>query len=239
MLVIFEIELKHLLQIGRINISELMKAFEKVLDYIEVLKSLMELKNVKNVHLETRLNERQILEICVHNYEETELQLDLCVPEQEALTTVLVNAIEEFNVRHDTYTEQIFKQTCTHVDPKFSNVLKSIAKLDEPSVRIGNIDVELPSVDATIFKNIDVEPPLSGKGRATLLSFDEKIIYITPERSFGHKYKRFEVTLTKEQVYDLVEKSFENSLDGNYVITRSNNRYELVSFEVVQMTLDF
>lgn len=235
MTVINETELAHLLKTGSIDIHEVIK----VLHYLEVLKSLLELKNVKNLQLDTRLNERQVLEICIDTQEAHDSQLDLCPDDQSALTTVLVDAVEDFNVRLDSYTHQIFKQTCTHVDAKFANALKSIAKLDEQSLRFGDIDVELPAVDATIFKNIDVEPPLQGKGKASLLSFDNKILYITPERSSGHKFKRIEVTLTKQQVYDLVEKSFENSLDGNYVLKRNLDSYELVSFEVVQMTLDF
>lgn len=167
MTVINETELAHLLKTGSIDIHEVIKVLQKVLHYLEVLKSLLELKNVKNLQLDTRLNERQVLEICIDTQEAHDSQLDLCPDDQSALTTVLVDAVEDFNIRLDTYTEQIFKQTCTQVDTKFANALKSIAKLDEQSLRFGDIDVELPPVDATIFKNIDVEPPLQGKGKAT------------------------------------------------------------------------
>ncbi len=239
MSVIHKIKSAELLKTGRCNTHALIKLFQEAQNYVDVLHALFELKNVRNVELETHFNSHQDLEICVFKTQAHDSQLDLCSHDESALSVVLVDAVDEFIVRHDTYAEQIFKQTCTHVDTKFANALKSIAKLSEQSLRFGDIDVELPPVDTTIFKNIDVEPPLSGKGKATLLSFDEKILYITPERSFGHKFKKIEVTLTKQQVYDLVEKSFENSLDGNYVLTRNLDRYELVSFEVVQMTLDF
>lgn len=239
MLVIFEIELKHLLQIGRINISEIMKAFQKVLDYIEVLKSLMELKNVKNVHFETRLNERQVLEIGVHLINECESQPDFYFQEPLHITNLMIDAVEEFKNQHDTYTQQIFENKYKKFNPKFEQALKSIAKFDNESIECCRNHIVLPPVDATIFKNILIEPPLAGRGRAYLMKFDEKIINITPDQFLGHKFKAIEVTITKEQLHELVDLSYESQLYGNYVLTRSNNRYELVSFEVVQMTLDF
>ena len=239
MSVIHKIKSAELLKTGRCNTHAVIKLFQEAQNYVDVLHALFELKNVRNVELETHFNSCQDLEICVFITQADDSQLDSCPTDQSALTTVLVDAVEEFNVRLDSYTQQIFKQTCTHVDTKFDNALKSIAKLCEQRLHVCDVQVELPDVDPTIFKNVYVEPPLWGRGKANLMSFDEKILYITPERINGHKFKRIEVTLTKLQVLDLVEKSFADNLYGDYVIKLNGHRYELVSFEVVQMTFDF
>lgn len=239
MMIIHEHELTELLKDGPCNLREVIKVLEKKLHYVEVLRSLLELKKITNVELVTKFDKQQVLQICIQEKEAFERQLELYPKHTPELGGVLVDAVNEFNHRHDTYAQQIYDQKCSHIDEKFTHALKSIAKLDEQSIRFCDVDVELPLVDPTLFKNIAIEPPLVGRGSANLMRFNEKIIFIKPERICGHNFKDIEVKLTKQQVHDLVDLSYESHLYGNYVLKRQGNSYELVSFEVINLTLDF
>uniref|UniRef100_UPI004047D32C hypothetical protein n=1 Tax=Rheinheimera sp. TaxID=1869214 RepID=UPI004047D32C len=230
-------DLSEKLHEGIVNLNDLLQIVTEAQNIMRLYNSLLSFNHTKNVTLFARLDSSTQLHICAQNSNEATENGNLYESDDVVIQKMLRKSITHLGNEYSHFLSQISRDEIVHLNSGFSNVLKSLKKIDnDETLVVGSEVIELPKIDHSLFANMIFEAPLKGLGTAEILDFNTFSIFITADPLDGRKFEKIRVSFTQEQLNKILDFHYQGcKLHGEYEVKKIGSAYKLVNFEVNPM----